>query len=112
MRDSARAAVRSQRNLSGKVILLGQSQGASAAFAAAGFAADYAPDLDIRGAVTTGTPSVSANDPEATSRGGDPNRVHPAIAYTYYLNLPVQPTRPELTELGTASCRERVCHYA
>src|SRR3546814_14447969 len=81
MLDSARAAVRSQRNLSGKVILLGQSQGASAAFAAAGFAADYAPDLDIRGAVTTGTPYVSANDPEAPSRGGDPNPVDPAIAY-------------------------------
>src|SRR3546814_14666320 len=68
MLDSARAAVRSQRNLSGKVILLGQSQGASAAFAAAGFAADYAPDLDIRGAVTTGTPYVSANDPRSEER--------------------------------------------
>src|SRR3546814_14256971 len=65
---------------------------------AAGFAADYAPDLDIRGAVTTGTPYVSANDPEATSRGGDPNRVDPAIAYTYYLTLTVQQTRPELTD--------------
>src|SRR3546814_15196281 len=72
MLDSARAAVRSQRNLSGKVILLGQSQGTSAAFAADGFAPDYAPDLDIRGAVTTGKPYVWANDPDATSRGGDP----------------------------------------
>src|SRR3546814_10748937 len=65
---------------------------------AAGFAADYAPDLDIRGAVTTGTPYVSANDPEATSRGGEPNRVDPAIAYTYYLTLTVQQTRPEITD--------------
>src|SRR3546814_15209689 len=95
MLDSARAAVRSQRNLSGKVILLGQSQGASAAFAAAGFAADYAPDLDIRGAVTTGTPYVPANDPEAPSRGGDPNRVDPAIAYPYYLTITVQPRSEE-----------------
>lgn len=97
MLDSARAAVRSQRNLSGKVILLGQSQGATAAFAAAGFAAGYAPDLDIRGAVSTGTPYVAINDPQATSLPGDPSRIDPTIAYTYYLTLTVQQTRPEIT---------------
>src|SRR3546814_14436352 len=56
------------------------------------------PALFRSGAVTTGTPYVSANDPEATSRGGDPNRVDPAIAYTYYLTLTVQQTRPEITD--------------
>ena len=43
-------------NIGKPVVLVGQSQGGGAAFATAGEAAAYAPELDIRGTVATGTP--------------------------------------------------------
>ncbi|MBS0331141.1 MAG: alpha/beta fold hydrolase [Proteobacteria bacterium] len=94
--DSVRAVLASQRGLSKKVVIVGQSQGASAAFAAAGFAPSYAPDIRLRGVVTTGTPYVALNNPTATSLNGDQDKVDPTIAYSFYLTLTVQQTRPEV----------------
>ncbi|ODT87143.1 lipase family protein [Phenylobacterium sp. SCN 70-31] len=94
--DSIRAVVASQRGLSRKVILVGQSQGASAAFTAAGFAATYAPELDIRGVVSTGTPYVSAKKIDATKTYSDGSRVDPTIAYAFYLTLTLQQLRPDI----------------
>ncbi|MDB5579292.1 MAG: secretory lipase family protein [Bradyrhizobium sp.] len=94
--DSIKAVLASQPNLSKKVVIVGQSQGASAAFATAGFAPAYAPKLDIRGIVATGLPYVSYKTPEATSLKDNQDRVDPTIAYTYYLMLTVQQTRPEI----------------
>lgn len=95
--DSARAILAAQPGLSKKVVIVGQSQGASAAFATAGFAATYAPKLDIRGVVATGLPYVSSKKPDATSVRGGEDRVDPTIAYTYYLTLAAQLARPEIT---------------
>ena len=60
-------------NIGKPVVLVGQSQGGGAAFATASEAATYAPELDIRGTVATGTPyftldtAPAVRDPEAVS---------------------------------------------
>jgi pimeloyl-ACP methyl ester carboxylesterase len=45
--------------LKNEIILVGQSQGAHAAFSAAGYQPQYAPDLNIRATILTGTPYFS-----------------------------------------------------
>ncbi|CEF42645.1 secretory lipase [Acetobacter senegalensis] len=57
--DSVRAALAGVPGLQNKVMLVGQSQGAGAAFGAAAYAPDYAPDLNIRGTVATGIPYMT-----------------------------------------------------
>lgn len=94
--DSIRAVVSTQRELSRKVILVGQSQGASAAFTAAGFSPSYAPELDIHGVVSTGTPYVAAKKIDATKAYSDGSRVDPTIAYAFYLTLTLQQLRPDI----------------
>lgn len=54
--DAVRAVQHADHQLSSQVVLAGQSQGAQAAFAAAGYAKSYAPHLDVAGVVATGTP--------------------------------------------------------
>jgi pimeloyl-ACP methyl ester carboxylesterase len=93
--DSVRAVQAGEPNLSKKVIVVGQSQGAGAAFATAAFASAYAPDLDIRGTVATGTPNLSPKN-FATASNTDLDRVDPTIAYAYYLTLTAQAERPSV----------------
>ncbi|MBO1324550.1 alpha/beta hydrolase [Acetobacter sp. TBRC 12305] len=57
--DSVRAAQKALPELDRKVLIVGQSQGAGAAFAAAAYAQTYAPTLDIRGTVATGIPYMT-----------------------------------------------------
>jgi pimeloyl-ACP methyl ester carboxylesterase len=64
------------------VVLVGQSQGGGAAFATAAEAAGYAPELDIRGTVATGTPYFTATVAPAER---DPNAVSGVFAYTLYI---------------------------
>jgi hypothetical protein len=52
--DSVRSALSAFTDLANAVVIVGQSQGAHAALSAAGLAADYAPNLRIRGMVVTG----------------------------------------------------------
>ncbi|MDB6452989.1 lipase family protein [Falsirhodobacter sp. 20TX0035] len=51
--DSARAAMTTDVPLADVVILTGQSQGSGASLGAARIAADYAPDLPVKGAIAT-----------------------------------------------------------
>jgi acetyl esterase/lipase len=60
--DSIRAAQASFPDLGRKVVVVGQSQGGHAAVAASVYAKAYAPELDLRGTVATGTPYVRAKD--------------------------------------------------
>lgn len=53
--DGIRAAL-TEFPLKNELVLVGQSQGAHAAFAAAGYQPTYAPELNIIGTVLTGTP--------------------------------------------------------
>lgn len=85
--DSVKAA-REKFPLANQLILVGQSQGAHAAFAAAGYQAEYAPELNIVASVLTGTPyfkpEISAErlfsiDNQVT--GGDPKL--PYVMYSY-----------------------------
>jgi pimeloyl-ACP methyl ester carboxylesterase len=77
--------------LSSKVVLVGQSQGAGAAFATAGEAPLYAPEIDIRGTVATGTPYFTTNS-SPTDR--DPNAVEGVFAYTLYILHTVKQAEP------------------
>jgi pimeloyl-ACP methyl ester carboxylesterase len=90
--DSIRA-VQSQPgyNLSKSVVLVGQSQGGGAAFATAGEATGYAPELDIRGTVATGTPYFT-NDTAPAER--DPNQVSGVFAYSLYILYLVEQVDP------------------
>ncbi|MDM7250761.1 lipase family protein, partial [Klebsiella grimontii] len=78
--DGVRAALK-QFPLKNELILVGQSQGAHAAFASAGYQPEYAPELNVRATVLTGTPyfekGTTAADvlPPAAGKaptGGDP----------------------------------------
>jgi pimeloyl-ACP methyl ester carboxylesterase len=57
--DSARAVASRQFAIANEVILVGQSQGAGAAIAAAGYAPAYAPAINLLGTVATGAPDLS-----------------------------------------------------
>ena len=81
--DSIRAVQADPTFSIGKsVVLVGQSQGGGAAFATAGEATTYAPELDIRGTVATGTPYFT-NDTAPAVR--DPNAVSGVLAYSMYI---------------------------
>ena len=80
--DAIRAVQSQDYGLSGKVVLVGQSQGGGGAFATAGVAETYAPEIDIRGTVATGTPYFT-NDTAPAVR--DPNMVSGVFAYSLYI---------------------------
>lgn len=93
--DSVRAALKGLPGLANAVVVIGQSQGGGAAFAAAGFAPDYAPDVNLRGTVATGVPFFSpAGLAKLIARPGD--AIDPAIAYTMLLMHLAQQVAPEL----------------
>ncbi|MBS0965616.1 alpha/beta fold hydrolase [Acetobacter okinawensis] len=57
--DGVRAALAGLPDLSNNIMIVGQSQGAGAAFASAAYAPEYAQALHIRGVVATGIPYMS-----------------------------------------------------
>lgn len=96
--DSARAVIHGVPDLANKVLLVGQSQGGSAVIAASGYAADYAPDLDIRGVVGTGI-VYSPGRPLRPVKPADPDaadKVDPTLAYGFYHVLAAQQRDPSL----------------
>ncbi len=90
--DAIRAARKAYPDVGTKVIVVGQSQGGGAAFAAAAFAPDYAPEIDIRGTVATGIPFITAETLRHVSP--HPEEVRPTIAYALYLALFAQQVDP------------------
>jgi acetyl esterase/lipase len=85
--DSVRAVAGPGFHISKKTVIVGQSQGARAAFASALYAASYSPNLDIAGVVATGTPDYlwdanegASDDTLATSR----KNVNTAFAFDLY----------------------------
>lgn len=80
--DSIRAVQAGDFPIARPVVLVGQSQGGGAAFATAGEAATYAPELDIRGTVATGTPYFTAS---AAPAERDPTKVEGVFSYTLYI---------------------------
>lgn len=98
MLDSVRAAERTYPALARNVIIVGQSQGAGAAFAAAAFAPRNAPNLDIRGTVATGTPYLGPSAPRVQRAAEDTNRVRPQVAYLAYGVIVAQQKDPTLKD--------------
>ncbi len=90
--DSVRAALGGMKNLSNRVILVGQSQGGGAAFATAGFAPQYAPDINVLGTVATGTPDLAHLGPSPYK----PNDVNPTLAYNMYVGHEIQTLDPSI----------------
>lgn len=86
--DSVRAAL-AAFPLKNQLVLVGQSQGAHAAFSAAGYQPDYAPELNIRGTVLTGTPYFTAQSEVSSlfTTTGEKQRTtgDPKIPYVFYL---------------------------
>jgi pimeloyl-ACP methyl ester carboxylesterase len=102
--DSIRAAREAFPAVANKVVIVGQSQGGGAAFATAGVAAAYAPEVAIRGTVATGVPYIteeSLHEPPS----GDPDQVRPTLAYVLYIALFAEQVNPEFKVANTFSDR-------
>lgn len=89
--DAIRAARIGIPDLANKVLLVGQSQGAGAAFATAGYAPTYAPDVNIIGTIATGLPNITASKSNAS---GD--KVDRTITYVILLAASASQLNPSL----------------
>ena len=97
--DSIRAVQARFPELGKRVVIVGQSQGAGAAFATAGLAPDYAPELDIRGTVATGIPFITPavlHPPAAEVRLAEIGHPQPTFAYNLYIALLMEQHDPAL----------------
>ena len=81
--DVIRAVQGADFPLSDKVVLLGQSQGAAAAFATAGHYPEYAPELDIRAVVATGIPFFTPEALAVLRKVRPKDRVDPMLGYNF-----------------------------
>ena len=112
--DSVRAVLRGFPHVANQVVLVCQSQGGGATFAAAGIAPAYAAELNIRAGVATGVPLLGppAPQPAAASSGAAPDqaastrnasdredsdRPDPTIAYALYIGIFMQQNDPGRT---------------
>jgi len=105
--DAVRA-VRGQPEIGDKVIVVGQSQGAGAAFATAAFQPAYAPEVKLVGTVATGIPYFSPQTMAALAHAGMTDKVTPTLSYTFLLlqlaelTQPGFDPKPYLTDKGLA----------
>jgi pimeloyl-ACP methyl ester carboxylesterase len=95
--DSVRAVQKSFPAIGKKVLLAGYSQGAGAVFGAAALQPAYAPDLDIRGVITTGM-SYTTPETVATMRKETANQASYTLIYPLYIALVAQQFDPALKE--------------
>lgn len=92
--DSIRAVQRAGFPVSPKVALFGQSQGAGAAIATAGYAAEYAPEIDIVGVIATGPPYFTPRAVAAIERIRQPDKPDPLLGYSFLAMTLVQLEQP------------------
>ena len=93
--DSVRAVEGGDFGLSKKVVVVGQSQGGGGAFASTVLAGSYAPELDIRGTVATGTPYLSpAYFAAAAKASVAADTVTPTFAYVLLILHTIAQTDP------------------
>lgn len=95
--DSVRAVLKAFPDVANKIVVIGQSQGAHAAFATAGLAAEYAPELNIRGSVATGVPFLGPSVLRPPINPASPNKADPVFGYRFYHALVVQQGDPSVT---------------
>ena len=116
--DIIRAVQNADFSLSDKVVLIGQSQGAAAAFATAGHAEDYAPEIDIRGVVATGIPYFTPRTIEIIQETRPNNVVDPMLGYNFLALTLVEQVDPSFkvadyvsdAGLPTATAVNTTCH--
>ena len=99
--DSLRATLKTKElPLGNKIVIVGQSQGAAAAFATAGFAPDYAPELKILGTIATGTPHSGRPSKDGKiayrSSPAEQESTDPSIAYILYIAAVANQSKPRL----------------
>lgn len=94
--DGARAAL-SAFPLRNQLVLVGQSQGAHAAFASAGYQPSYAPQLNVVATVLTGTPYFDETTTAEQILGqSSPDKPDPKMAYIFYIYLSAADTNSSL----------------
>jgi len=116
--DIIRAVQSADFPVSDKVVLIGQSQGAAAAFATAGYAPDYAPEIDIKGVVSTGIPYFTPRTLEIIQETRPNDVVDPMLGYNFLALTLVEQidAKFKLSDyiadeaLSTASSVNTICH--
>ncbi len=116
--DLIRATSELDYNLSDKVVVIGQSQGAGAAIATAAHAPLYAPDIELLGVVATGVPYFSPETLIAIQQARPKDKVDPMLGYNFLALTLVEQLLPdfELAEyvfdsvLPTARAVSNVCN--
>jgi len=81
--DVIRAVQSADFPLSSEVVVAGQSQGAGAALATAGYASDYAPEIRLRGVVATGVPYFTPEALVAVQQARPRDVVDPMLGYNF-----------------------------
>ena len=93
--DIIRATQGPKFNLSDKVVVIGQSQGAGAAIATAAYAPDYAPEVNLLGVVATGVPFFSPDTLIAIQEARPSDKVDPMLGYNFLALTLVEQLLPE-----------------
>ena len=81
--DAIRAVQSANFPVTDSVLVAGQSQGAGAAIATAGYARTYAPELDLRAVIATGVPYFSPEAVAALRRARPRDVVDPKLGYNF-----------------------------
>lgn len=116
--DAIRAVQSGDFPISDKVVLIGQSQGAAAAFATAGHAPDYAPEIHVKGVVATGIPYFTPRTLEIIQETRPNDVVDPMLGYNFLALTLVEQVDPSFKTsdfvseegLPTATAVDTTCH--
>lgn len=93
--DLVRAIQTTELPISKQVLVAGQSQGASAAIATAGYWQDYAPEVDLRGVISTGVPYFSKEAIAALRASRPRDEVDPKLGYNFLILTLLEYIDPE-----------------
>ena len=93
--DVIRAVQATDFPLSEKVVIAGQSQGAGAAIATAGYWPEYAPEIELLGVVTTGVPYFSEAATVALRNARPRDVVDPKLGYNFLVLTLLEYVDPE-----------------
>jgi pimeloyl-ACP methyl ester carboxylesterase len=100
--DSVRAVLKRFPKVANQIVIVGQSQGGQAAFATAGVAPHYAPELVIRGTVATGVPFLGSGVPQSPT---PPDQADPTVVYDLYIGTMIQQSGPSKTAAQLVTAR-------